>query len=56
MEGKRYVKTNIIRNLVACAAVALAICCVRAAEWTDPDTGYTWTYQIVDGMADIGNG
>ena len=49
-------KTNIISGLIACAVVALAIGGVRADEWTDPDTGYTWTYQIVDGMADIGNG
>ena len=52
-EGKRYMKTDIIRNLVACAAAALAIGGVRAAEWTDPDTGYTWTYRINGDMAEI---
>ena len=52
-EGKRYMKTDIIRNLIVCAAVALAIGGVRADEWTDPDTGYTWTYRIVNDGAEI---
>jgi len=46
-------KTDIIRNLVACAAVALAIGGVRADEWTDPETGYTWTYRINGDTAGI---
>ena len=37
--------------MMAFAAVA-AVFGAWAATWTDPDTGYTWTYQINDGTAE----
>ena len=49
-------KTDIIRNLIACAAVALAIGGVRADEWTDPDTGYTWSYYEEENGIILGGG
>ena len=32
---------------------ALAIGGARADTWTDPDTGYKWSYRIRDGVAEI---
>ena len=32
-------------------AAAMAAMCALADTWTDPDTGYTWYYQINGGMA-----
>ena len=32
---------------------AMAAMCARADTWKDPDTGYTWYYQINGGMAEI---
>lgn len=42
------------------AASLLAVCIVFVAwgeEWTDPDTGYTWTYHVLeDNTVEIGGG
>lgn len=35
-----------IKNLIACCFAALATLVALADTWTDPDTGYTWTYRI----------
>ena len=34
-------------------AVAMTAVCAQADTWTDPDTGYTWTYQITGDTADF---
>ena len=34
-------------------AVTFAAVCARADTWTDPDTGYTWTYSINGDKAEI---
>ena len=38
--------------MMAFAALAVAFG-AWAATWTDPDTGYTWTYQINGDTAEI---
>ena len=41
-----------------CEAISLEVCSMRGAfgawaeTWTDPDTGYTWTYRINGGTAE----
>ena len=37
-------------------AVAMAAVCAWADTWTDPDTGYTWTYRVNGDEAEIYNG
>ena len=52
-------QSKIRRRFVACAALAAAFAALPlfADTWTDPDTGYTWTYQINDDdTAEIYNG
>ena len=39
-------KQNNFRTLTACVAVALVASVSWSDEWTDPDTGYTWTYRV----------
>ena len=36
-------------------AAAMAAMCAQADTWADPDTGYTWTYQINGDAAEIYN-
>jgi len=40
------------KKLIAIVAVAAAFG-AWAATWTDPDTGYTWTYRINGDAAEI---
>ena len=35
------------------AALAAAFCARAEKRWTDPDTGYTWTYRLNGGTAEI---
>ena len=42
--------TRKLMMLVATLAVAFG---AWADTWTDPDTGYTWTYRINGGTAEI---
>ena len=42
-------KTRIALFLAAMMAAA----CAQADTWTDPDTGYTWTYRISGDTAEI---
>lgn len=37
-------------------ATAMTAMCAQAATWTDPDTGYTWTYRINGDTAEIYSG
>ena len=39
-------KQIIIRSLIACSAAVMVSGVAWADTWTDPDTGYTWTYRI----------
>ena len=34
-------------------AAAMVAVCAWADTWTDPDTGYTWTYRVKNGKAEI---
>ena len=34
------------KRIVIFFAVAMMAICAQAEEWTDPDTGYTWTYRV----------
>ena len=43
------------KRIVIFFAAALAVTGVWADEWTDPDTGYTWTYRINGDTAEIYN-
>ena len=48
-------KTAFVRHLIVCAA-ALVLADAWADTWTDPDTGYTWTYRITkEALAEIYN-
>ena len=47
-------KTAFVRHLIVCAA-ALVLADAWADAWTDPDTGYTWTYRIAGNTAEIYN-
>ena len=40
-------------RIVLFFAVVLAVVCAQADTWTDPDTGYTWRYQINGDTAGI---
>ena len=42
-----------VRNLALVAAVAVAFGAWADDTWTDPDTGYTWTYRINGDTAEI---
>ena len=55
---ERSVMSNIRRRFVACAALAAAFAAqpLFADTWTDPDTGYTWTYRVNGGTAEIYKG
>ena len=45
-----------MKKLIMTMAVAIAVAMQLAADtWTDPDTGYTWTYQINGDTAEIFN-
>ena len=44
-----------IRKFIAVLFVACAALGTCADTWTDPETGYTWTYQIYDDGAEIYN-
>ena len=44
------------RRIVMFFAASLAAACARADNWKDPSTGYTWTYRITGGAAEIYNG
>ena len=43
-------------RIVMFFAASLAAACARADNWKDPSTGYTWTYRITGGAAEIYNG
>ena len=36
------------RKLLAVLLATCATLAARADTWTDPETGYTWTYQVND--------
>ncbi len=47
---------GMMKELIAvCALVFAATMSLMADTWTDPDTGYTWTYQINGDTAEIFN-
>ncbi len=41
------------RKLIAVLLAACAVLGARGNEWTDPETGYTWTYTISGKAAEI---
>ena len=41
------------RKLIAVLFAACAMLCARADTWTDPETGYTWTYRLNNDGAEI---
>ena len=41
------------KRIVMFLAAAMAATGVWADKWTDPDTGYTWTYRINGDTAEI---
>ena len=43
-------------RLISVLLAAGAALCARGDTWADPDTGYTWTYQINGDTAEIYNG
>ena len=43
---------NLIAKMIAAGCLYIAMV-AQADTWTDPDTGYTWTYRIVNGEAEI---
>ena len=43
------------KRIVMFLATAMSAICAQADTWTDPDTGYTWTYQINGDTAEIYN-
>ena len=43
---------NIVESIFAAAAL-LSAAGARADTWTDPSTGYTWSYRISNGGAEI---
>ena len=44
------------KRIVMFLAAAMAAVSAQAYTWTDPDTGYTWTYQINGDTAEIYSG
>ena len=41
------------RLITICALTVVAAMPLMADTWTDPDTGYTWTYRIDGDTAEI---
>lgn len=44
------------KQIIMFFAVAMAAICSQAVTWTDPNTGYRWTYTVANGAASVGGG